>query len=42
MPLISSLGRQRQVVLCDFQVRLAYRMTSRTARVYTNKLSLMG
>jgi hypothetical protein len=31
-PLISALGRQRQVDLCEFKASLVYRMNSRTAR----------
>ena len=32
MPLISALGRQRQADLCEFEVSLVYRVSSRTAR----------
>jgi hypothetical protein len=33
MPLISALGRQRLVDLCQFEASLIYRTSSRTARV---------
>jgi hypothetical protein len=32
MPLITALRRQRQVGLCEFQVGLIYKESSRTAR----------
>jgi len=32
MPLISALGRQRQVDVCEFQDSLVYRGTSRTTK----------
>jgi hypothetical protein len=32
MPLISALGRQRQVDLCEFKASLVYRVSSRIAR----------
>ena len=33
MPLVSALGRQRQVDLCEFKASLVYRLSSRTTRV---------
>ena len=36
-PLNPALGRQRQVDLCEFEVSLIYRASSRTARGYTEK-----
>jgi hypothetical protein len=32
MPLIPSLGRQRQADLCEFKASLVYRVSSRTVR----------
>ena len=32
MPLIPALQRQRQADLCEFEVSLVYRVSSRTAR----------
>ena len=32
IPLISALGRQKQVDLCEFEASLAYRVSSRTVR----------
>ena len=32
MPLIPALGRQTEADLCEFEVRLVYRVNSRTAR----------
>jgi hypothetical protein len=35
MPLIPALERQRQVALCEFEARLFYKASSRTARAVT-------
>ena len=35
MPLIPALGRQRQVDLCEFEVNLVCRVSSRTIRAVT-------
>jgi hypothetical protein len=32
MPLIPALGRQKQTNLCEFQVSLVYKSSSRTAK----------
>ena len=40
MPLIPALRRQRQVNLCEFEVSLVYRVSSRTAKAVTEKPSL--
>jgi hypothetical protein len=32
MPLVSALGKQRQVDLCEFKVTVAYRANSKAAR----------
>ena len=37
MPLISVLGRQRQVDFYEFEARLDYRMSFRTARTITQR-----
>ena len=37
MPLIPALRRQRQVKLCEFKVNLVYRVSSRIARVVTQR-----
>ena len=37
MPLISALGRQGQDDLCEFEVSLAYEVSSRTARTDTQR-----
>ena len=37
MPLISALGRQRQVALYEFEASLVYRMTSRTGSKATQR-----
>ena len=40
MSLIPALGRQRQADLCEFEVSLAYRMSSRTGSKATEKRCL--
>ena len=40
MPLISSLGRQRWADLCEFEVSLVYRVSSRTAGITQRDLVL--
>ena len=37
MPLIPTIGRQRQADLCEFKISLIYRVSSRTARTVTHK-----
>ena len=37
VPLITELGRQRQVDLCEFETSLVYRARSRTARAVTQR-----
>ena len=37
MSLILILGRQREVDLCEFEVSLVYRASSRTARAVTQR-----
>ena len=37
MPLISALGIQEQVDLCEFKAILVYRRSSRTARAITQR-----
>ena len=37
MPLIPARRRQRQADLCELEVSLVYRVSSRTARSYTEK-----
>ena len=37
MPLISSLGRQKQVYLCVFKASLVYKVSSITARAVTQR-----
>ena len=32
MPLISALGRQRQMDFCEFEASLVYKVSARTAR----------
>ena len=39
-PLISALGRQKQVGLCEFEAGLVYKMSSRTARATQRNLVL--
>ena len=41
MPLISVLGRQKQVYLCEFRASLVYRVSFRTARVITQRNSVL-
>ena len=36
-PVISALGRQRQGDLCEFKASLVYRVSSRTAKIVTQK-----
>jgi hypothetical protein len=36
MPSIPACRRQRQVDLCEFEASLLYRMSSRTAKGYTD------
>jgi hypothetical protein len=40
LPLIPALRRQRQADLCEFEARLAYKVSSRTARVGTQQNSV--
>ena len=42
MPLIPALGRQKQVDLCEFEVSLVYRASSRTAEVGGSKTKEKG
>ena len=37
MPLIPALGRQRQVDLCEFEVNLVYRASSKNVRAVTKR-----
>jgi hypothetical protein len=41
-PLLPALGRQSQADLCELEASLVYRVNSRTAQGYTEKLCLGG
>jgi hypothetical protein len=41
MPLTPALGRQGQVNLCELQVRLVYKVSSKTVKTVTHRNSLL-